>query len=275
VKGIEEEWMISKYNSALKKVSELFESYRLDETISEIEDLFISLSRDYIKLTRNKSGKESIVLKTIKEIYLEVLKMFSPICPFLSEHLWGKMNQKEKSIHFCSWPKFSEKKIDEKLESDFEDAMKIIEVGLRERDRKQIGLKWPLKKAVAHTNKKLEKELEEIIMRQLNIKDIEIKKSDKEVKVELDIELTPELEAEGFSREIARRVQSERKNRGMEKVDYIELKLLVDSELKELLEPHLEFIKERTGSKSLSVVDKTEDGMINFKVKNRELGITF
>ena len=153
--------------------------------------------------------------------------------------------------------------------------MKIIEVGLRERDRKQIGLKWPLKKAVAHTNKKLEKELEEIIMRQLNIKDIEIKKSDKEVKVELDIELTPELEAEGFSREIARRVQSERKNRGMEKVDYIELKLLVDSELKELLEPHLEFIKERTGSKSLSVVDKTEDGMINFKVKNRELGITF
>ena len=274
-KGIEEEWMISKYNSALKKVSSLFENYRMDETISEIESLFISLSRDYIKLTRDKSGKDFIVLKTIKEIYLEILKMFSPICPFLTEHLWSRMNQKEKSIHLCSWPKFSEKKIDKKLEGEFEDAMKIIEVGLRERDRKQVGLKWPLKKAVAHTNKKLGKELKEIIMRQLNIKDIEIKKSEGEVFVELDIVLTPELEAEGFSREIARRVQSERKNRGMEKSDSIELKLLVDSELKELIETHLEFVKERTGSKSLSVVDKKTKTMVLFNVKKREFGIAF
>jgi len=274
-KGIEEEWMISRYNSSLKKVSELFEEYRLDETISEVENLFISLSRDYIKLVRNKSSDNDIVLKTIKEIYLEILKMFSPICPFLTEHLWSRMNQKEKSIHLCSWPKFNDKKIDKKLEGEFEDAMKIIEVGLRERDIKQIGLKWPLKKAVAHTNKKLGKELKEIIMRQLNIKDIEIKKKDGEVLVELDLVLTPKLEAEGFSREIARRVQSERKNRGMEKTDSIELKLLVDSELKELLKPHLEFIKKRTGSESVSIVDKTESKMINFKVKNRELGMAF
>ena len=274
-KEIEEEWIISRYNSALKKVSSLFEEYRLDETISEIEDLFISLSRDYIKLVRNKSGNSEIVLKTIKELYLEILKMFSPICPFLTEHLWEKMNQKEKSIHLCSWPKFSEKKIDKKLENEFEDAMKIIEVGLRERDRNQIGLKWPLKKAVAYTNKKLGKELKEIIMRQLNIKDVEIKKTDKEILVKLDINLTAELEAEGFAREISRRVQSERKNRGMEKKESIKLELLVDSELKELLKPHLEFIKERTGSESLFVVDKAGKEIILFKVKNRELGIAF
>jgi len=226
-------------------------------------------------LVRNKSSNSDIVLKTLKEIYLDILKMFSPICPFLTEHLWSKMDQKEKSIHLCQWPKFSEKKIDKKLECEFEDAMKIIEVGLRERDRKQIGLKWPLKKAIAFTNKKLGKELKEIIMRQLNIKNLEIKKSDKEIQVELDILLTPELEAEGFSREIARRIQSERKNRGMEKTDSIKLELLVDSELKELLGPHLRFIKERTGSESLSVVDKTDSEIITFKIKNRELGIAF
>ena len=273
--GIEEKWMISKYNSSLRRVSELFESYRLDETISEIENLFISLSRDYIKLTRNKSGKDAIVLKTIKEIYLEILKMFSTICPFLTEHLWGKMNQKGKSVHLCSWPKFSEKKINKKLEDEFESAMKVIEVGLRERDKKQTGLKWPLKKAVVQTDKAIGSELKEIIMRQLNIKDIEIKKSEGEINVELDIVLTPELEAEGFSREIARRVQSERKNRGMEKQDSIVLELLVDSELKESLKPHLDFVKERTGSEKISIVDKSEKEVVKFKVRNRELGISF
>jgi len=35
--GVKEKWILSKYNSTLKRVTELFENYRLNETIGEIE----------------------------------------------------------------------------------------------------------------------------------------------------------------------------------------------------------------------------------------------
>lgn len=184
------------------------------------------------------------------------------------------MKQKEKSIHFCTWPKYDAKKIDKKLEQNFDLILRIIEAGLAVRDKEGIGLKWPLSRAVISLDKKIDKSILDIISRQLNVKNIVIKKG-KEFSVKLDTKLTPELEAEGFAREISRRVQSERKKKGLERKDTIELQLWVGSELKETLQPHLEFIKQRTSSKNVKFVDGKMKGMIKFKIKSKEIGIIF
>ncbi|MCH7568813.1 MAG: isoleucine--tRNA ligase [Nanoarchaeota archaeon] len=271
---IEEKWILSRYNSTLKRVSELFDSYRIDETIGEIENLFMQLSRDYIKLVRDKTNENSVVLNVVKEVYLGILKIFSTICPFVTESLWQKMKQREKSIHLCSWPEFDNKKINSKLEKDFEVVMKIIESGLAERDKEKIGLRWPLQKAEISFPGKLKKDLIDIIKNQLNVKEVKLK-SGKKILVKFDTKLTPELETEGFAREISRRVQAERKKRGLEKKDKIELKLLIGSKLKDRLKSYLEFIKKRTGSKSIGFVDGKIKGMIKFKVKDKDIGISF
>jgi len=275
--GIEERWMISKYHSTLKRVSELFEEYRLDETIGEIESLYMQLSRDYIKFVRGKAGENSVVLGTLKEVYIGILKMFCTICPFLTENIWQKMNQKEKSIHFCEWPKFNAKKIDKKLETEFDVALQVIEKGLAERDKAGIGLKWPLAKATYNAHGTISNEVENIIAGQINVKKL-VRKNIKElinIKVELDTKLTPELEAEGFAREISRRIQAERKKKGLQKSDSIDLKLTVGSELNKRLKKHINFIKQRTGSKSVIFVDRKVNDFIIFKVKNEEIGINF
>ena len=70
--GVEEKYILSLANSSIKKVTGLFEENRLDETITEIEKLFLDLSRVYIKITRDKSNDEDtrgIVLCTISEVY--------------------------------------------------------------------------------------------------------------------------------------------------------------------------------------------------------------
>jgi isoleucyl-tRNA synthetase len=286
--GLEERYILSRMNSVLKTVGELFDSYRLDETIGEMEKLFLDLSRVYIKMTRDKSNEDetrNIVLNAIQEVYLTILKIFSPICPLITENLWQELKEKkivkEESIHLSSWPKTDLKKIDLKLEKEMESVLKIIEAGLAERDKVQIGLKWPLAKATVFSEEKISKELLELIERQLNVKKIELKNG-KELKVELDLNVSAELEAEGYSRNIARNVQAFRKELGLEKKDLIELSIRADKELNEMLKTNEDFLKERTNSSSINFYEEnvtTEKERFkknkDFKIKNKrgEIGI--
>ena len=54
----------------------------------------------------------------------------------------------------------------------------------------------------------------ELIKDELNVKAIFIAKGDGELNIEFDIEITPELQAEGEARDIVRSIQEERKKIG-------------------------------------------------------------
>jgi len=69
----------------------------------------------------------------------------------------------------------------------------------------------------------------------------------------LNKEMTPELEAEGFSREIMRRVQSLRKKSGLEKKDKVELFIKADKDLVSRLKKFEEAIAEKVGASSLVI----------------------
>ncbi len=69
----------------------------------------------------------------------------------------------------------------------------------------------------------------------------------------LNTERNPELDAEGYSREIMRRVQSLRKQAGLEKINRISLYLKVDSELLNMLESWTEKLKEKVGARVIKV----------------------
>jgi isoleucyl-tRNA synthetase len=289
---VEEKYILSRLNSTIKKTTALFEKYKLDETITEIEKLFLDLSRVYIKITRDKSNNpetKQIVLDTILQTYQQTLQMFSTICPLITEDLWQKLKDqkivKEESVHLTNWPKSDLKLINPKLEKEFELALEIIEKGLAERDREQIGLKWPLAKATV-TSEKLNKELQEIIKTQLNIKSIEIKetkptKDNKivELSVKLDTKLTPELESEGYAREISRKVQAARKKAGFIKTDKINLAVKLDKSLVDQLESQKDFIKDRTNAIEILISDNIEETgfkhLFEDKVKKQEIKILF
>jgi isoleucyl-tRNA synthetase len=273
--SVEDKWIMSKYSSTLKKVTKLFEDYKLDETISEIEELFILLSRDYIKYVRDRALKDSRVLDVVKEIYLGILKMFAPICPFITDSLWRKMNQKSESVHLSEWPKFLDSEIDLDIEKEFDAGRKVIEKGLKERDINHMGLKWPLRTAIVECDVPLRDEIKEIIKNQLNVKSLNFKLSEKEIKVSLDFKLDDKLEAEGYAREVIRRVQSERKTRGMQKTDRINLRLVLSSDLVVGLKKYENLIRERTGSETFMITDDKTEDFVKFMVKDKEFYFFF
>jgi isoleucyl-tRNA synthetase len=270
---IEDKWILSKYNKLLEEVRDAYDKYDFSEVIEKLEQFVVNdLSRTYIKLTRERAEETYSVLEEIRRGLLIIL---APIMPFLTESLFRELKQKEESVHLCSWPKADKKKRDSKLEEQFLSVLKIIETGLTVRDKAQTGLKWPLAKATVFSSAKLKKEMQEIVMRQLNVKKLELKNS-KETKVELDLTMTKELEAEGFARELARNIQSERKKAGLKKGQLIELKINCDNEMKDRLKPHFEFLRERTNSKTImfTASDKIKNANV-FTIKGIQFTVGF
>jgi len=270
---LEDKWILSKLNSTIKKATGLLDDYRLDLAPQLVEQLFLDLSRKYIQFTRERNNNGE-VFKIIFEVLFKILKMFSITCPYISEELYQKLKQKyklkEESIHEFSWPKADERFVNTKLEKDFENIFMIIEKGLAARDKAGIGLKWPLAKVIIK-GMEIKRDLQEIVKRQLNVKKIELKKS-KELEVSFDISLTPELEAEGYAREISRKVQGFRKNLGLNKKDKIKLSIIVDDKFKKILEKQKTFIKERTNSKEIGIVTTAKERFkkkTDFKIKDK------
>lgn len=191
----EEKYILSRLHSTIKKVTLLFEDYKLDETIAEIEKLFLDLSRVYIQLVRDKSSigtddeKEAVVY-AVKEVLFNAVKMFSVISPFITEQIYQnfkvEFNIEEESIHMFEWPECNEKLIDTKLESDMDIVQNVIQALLSIREKMNRGIRWPLAIASIETqNKDVKKSienLEDLIKTQCNIKEIEVVKVMKGIK---------------------------------------------------------------------------------------------
>ncbi|MCK4521911.1 MAG: isoleucine--tRNA ligase, partial [Nanoarchaeota archaeon] len=124
--SLEEKYIVSKLNSTIRHVTILFDKYKIDETIAPIENLFLELSRTYIKMVRDKASlgkkeEKEVVLFTLYNVLIECLKMFSVICPFITEKIFlnlkEQFNLKETSMHMCKWPESDQASIDAELEN--------------------------------------------------------------------------------------------------------------------------------------------------------------
>jgi len=278
---IEDKWILSKFNNLIKIVSEELEALHPHLATRALKNFWLNdLSRGYIQFVRGRMNEnDKAASYVLKEVYLGLLKLCSPFIPLITERLWQDLRKlkvvREESVHLCDWPDIEKKHFDEKLEKEFKVAMEIIEKGLAERVKAQIGLKWPLSKAVVSSSK-ISKELLEIIKSQLNIKNVEIKNG-KEILVILDTKMNPELESEGYAREISRKVQAARKKIGFVKSDKINLSLIVDSKLEELILGQKKFIGERVNADSVNINNLDENYKNEFeeKIKDKKINILF
>jgi isoleucyl-tRNA synthetase len=295
---IEEKYMLSRVNLTIQKVTKLFEKYKIDETIDPIENLYLELSRFYVQLIREKivlgsKEQKKAIIWTIYNTLMNCIKLFAPICPFVTEAIYQELKKefklKEESIHMFSWPKANAKNINQSLEKKFEITKQIIEKILAMRSEKGIGIRWPLAKVKVHIHKeikldkKLDKKILAIIKKYVNIKKINIKgHKEKEIKIDLDTKLTTELETEGYTREFIRKIQDSRKKAGLKKQDKIELELYIEDEdlIKLIKKFKLEkMIEEKTNSilNLFSTKKLRKERIHNFeqKIKNKSILIYF
>lgn len=194
--GKEEEYIISRLHSTLKDVTESLEKYYFDKISNKIESLYLDLSRIYIQLIREKAitgteEEKEAIMYALLEVYVNILKMFSIICPFITERIYINLkeifNLEKESIHDYDWPKYDENKINPEIEKDMNIIQDLIQAILSGRDKINRGLRWPISEVIIDTsNKELTnsvQNLKELLLQQVNSKNIKIKPVEVELKI--------------------------------------------------------------------------------------------
>jgi isoleucyl-tRNA synthetase len=106
----------------------------------------------------------------------------------------------------------------------------------------------------------------------LNVKNINLIYG-KEVNVALDTKISPELEEEGYVREICRKIQALRKNSRLVKTEKIKLSLF-SKELNQTFEKWKDFIKNRVGAKKIILEEEKYKYSSEEEIKNKKIKIS-
>jgi len=255
-------WLLSRIQTLKQEVTKDLEELKPHLAANKLEEFFLNdLSRWYGHIIREdikpgiKSKNKQSMLYTFYAVTLDTLKLLSPFIPFITENLYQdffKKTEKQESIHFSDWPKIEKKMIDKKLEEKMEIVKKIVEASNAIKHEKGIKLKYPLNSLTVKGKK--------------NVKEVKFEASEKELEVDLDIEVTQELKDEWLVSELTRNVQAFRKKIGLKIKDKVTLYLPEE----ELFKKSKEFIEGITGSKI--VFGEIEGEKSEFRFENKKYG---
>ncbi len=174
-----DKWIISRYNSVLKDVTDNYNQYDLHKIVKLLVD-FVSedLSNWYIRRNRNRfwdselTNSKKAVYMTTYEVLEGICLMLAPIAPFVSEEIYRNLTGK-KSVHTATFPKYDESLIDEKLEEKMILVRNLISVGRKVREEEKIKVRQPISKIML--DKKNEIILDDLVLlikEELNVKEI-------------------------------------------------------------------------------------------------------
>ena len=181
VKSREEidKWLLSKYNSLLKYVTEAYDEFDLNRVVKAVTN-FVSddLSNWYIRRNRNRfwgsemNDSKKAVYMTTFEVLVGLSKMIAPIVPFISEEIYTKLTGEE-SVHLASFPKVDESLINSTLEEKMDLVRSLISTGRYVREENKIKVRQPLSEALIDgKNEKILSDLTNLIMEELNVKKV-------------------------------------------------------------------------------------------------------
>jgi len=149
-------WYENKFSFTLENISENFDAYRISDVLMSAYKL---IWEDYCSwlleiLKPEYGGKIDPKSKyQIIELFIKNLKVLHPFMPFLTEEIFSKISNDEKSIVISSWPKKTAYEL--KTINDFEVTKEIISQIRNYRKDKSISFKTSIELFYVRNNKKL------------------------------------------------------------------------------------------------------------------------
>ncbi|MEK9158226.1 MAG: class I tRNA ligase family protein [Patescibacteria group bacterium] len=201
-----DKWLLSRLNRLIASVTEDLDKYDTTTAGRSIEKFVVEdLSNWWVR--RSRKRKEALPI--LRYVLLEASKLISPFTPFMAEDTYRRLGGDLESVHLTDWPKVQKKFINDKFEAEMETARNLIARGLAERKDKQLKVRQPLA-SVKLKSVSLGRDLEALLKEELNVKNVKYDKN-QEADLVFDLEITPELAREGYSRELMRQIQDMRK----------------------------------------------------------------
>lgn len=212
-----DEWILSRIEGLRGVMTKSLDSYDTVTAINAAKAFISDFSTWYIRRSRERlySKEKSDIeafFATTQDVLIKLSKLIAPIMPFVSEEMYKNIADSQ-SVHLESWPEAENELLNLDLEKEMEIARAVVEVGHFERKKAQIKVRQPLASVSVVSNIDISERTKKVIAQELNVKNVEVKQG-KEIKVELDVNISEDLKNEGDAREIIRSIQQERKKLG-------------------------------------------------------------
>jgi isoleucyl-tRNA synthetase len=274
----EDRWMISRTEKMVRTVTKYLETRELHLVARELENYILEdLSRWYVCLVRDRSWSEGEDAEADKNatyftLYYAIMKtalVLAPIAPHIAEEVYQHMGGKKLTVHMEDWPVCDDSLIDDGIEHSMSLVRNIVDIIAAERAKMGSKLRWPLLQVFVRGNdadvNKAVKMFDDVLADQGNIKRVQYLGKDEIPSVESDIEpvefdegtifidfnVTPEIEAEGYARELIRRIQQMRKDMKLKVEQYVDIEVSAEDRLVGLFETWKEHISTEVRAKEL------------------------
>lgn len=198
-------WIISKLNTLIHTVDASFADYEPTRAARAISDFVVGdLSNWYVRLNRKRFWKPSengkaamsndkmAAYQTLYECLMTVARLAAPIAPFYCDQIFRDLNSVTQledaiSVHLVDFPTADDSLINENLEQKMSLAQTISSLVHSLRKSHKLKVRQPLHKILLPvTGEKMKnqvKEVENIILTEVNIKEIEYLTDDNSILV--------------------------------------------------------------------------------------------
>ena len=266
-------WILSELNQVVLDVTKAMDAYGFTQAIRRVEEFIDLLSNWYVRRSRRRFWKSEsdddklAAHETLYRCLMTTIKLLAPVAPFTTEEMYQNLARSvddaaPESVHLTEYPVPGVEEIDEALNSHMELVMNLASLGRAARAKAGIKVRQPLAMARLLVPGEMERAgvaaLSEHIKDELNVKDVEFVDrmgeeeegfsvaGDDRYRVGVLTSLSDVLRAEGFAREIVRRLQMMRRSAGLEISDHIVVFYVGSTVLQDVFTLFDEYIRQET-----------------------------
>ncbi|MEM3642020.1 MAG: class I tRNA ligase family protein, partial [Candidatus Bathyarchaeia archaeon] len=282
-------WLLSRLQKTIEEFTNRLERCEFNIALAELENFVVEvISRLYVPMIRKELWSDDpetlnrrlAIYATLWHVLKTTTLLFNPISPYLCEALYQKIYRRldpalPESVNFESWPKPDEKMRNQALEEDFELLFQCVSLVYSARQSAKLKRRWPLRRVAILAPEKVWlalKNVEEVFLELANIKVMEqikteaaaekwVSASEGDITIFLDAHRDEKLLGEGLMRDLARRVQSLRKELGYmptDILDSVHIAGLEDESIK-LVKPYLKEMEELVRARKIYLHSTREE----------------
>jgi valyl-tRNA synthetase len=137
-------WFLARLDERLDSLTDRFENYEFAKARDELRTFFwSSFCDDYLEIAKQRlsDGGDRSAEFTLRRAHLTFLKLWAPYLPHVTEELYSRLYDDEKSLHLTDWP--TEAGYDADLQAG-ETAMAVISALRRYKTENGMALNAPL-----------------------------------------------------------------------------------------------------------------------------------
>jgi len=188
-----DQWLLSRLEKVTKEVTEAFENFQFNVALESVRNFTWHVFCDqYLEAVKHRFyssdmgdrssriGAEYVLYRSL----LRVLQLLAPICPHITESIYQRLKpstESPRSIHLTRWPSVKQELIDEEVEKKGDVLVAVISEIRREKSKKQVSMRAPIKHLHIYAEQNERKVLEdnvETVKRTCNVSSVSVQPLD-------------------------------------------------------------------------------------------------